>query len=418
MKYNPVNTLNVVWEKNPGASVQVGRLAYVKRQVVFEYATEFLTLGINLSPFFLPSGAEIITSANKTLFDSLHGVFNDSLPDGWGRLLLDRQLQQLAIDPRQLSPLDRLAHVGRRGVGALSYEPDKQSILAGSDPLDLEQLATDSQRDLRGAPEEVITELLTLAGSSAGARPKILVGVSPDKSIIMHDPQQLESRLENSLSLEHWLIKFPSSHDPDDIAAIEYAYSRMARDAGIDMAPTHLFSTSAGNRYFGTKRFDRCGDQRIHMHTACGLLNADFRIPSLDYKDLLAATLHLTGDQRQAEKMFALAVFNVLVHNRDDHSKNFSYLMDSAGTWTMAPAYDLTFSSGPGGEHSTMMMGNGKNPGEGEFLALAETAMLDKRAAQDIIERIKTVIAEWPQYAREAGVSRGSQQTIGQRINR
>ncbi len=409
MKYNPVETLNVFWEKGEREHIQVGRLAYIKRQAVFEYATEFLDLNIALSPFYLPQRQGVIF-AERELFESLHGVFNDSLPDGWGRLLLDRQLQRLNINPVQLTPLDRLAHVAHRGMGALSYEPDYGIDDYSNDPLDLEQLAAATQRNLQGAPEKIIAELLSLAGSSAGARPKILVAVSVDKKNIVHDPQQLES------SYEHWLIKFPSAHDLSDIATIEYAYSCMAKDAGIEMAPTHLFSTANGKQYFGTKRFDRIDDQRLHMHSACGLLNADFRLPSLDYKTLLAATFQLTKDIREVEKMFALAVFNVLTHNRDDHSKNFSFLMDNQGEWTMAPAYDLTFSTGPEGEHSTMMMGVGRNPGPEQFKTLAESAMLNNSKAQQIVERIRTIISQWPRYANDSGVSKGSREYIKQYI--
>ncbi|WP_245921883.1 type II toxin-antitoxin system HipA family toxin [Bowmanella denitrificans] len=159
---------------------------------------------------------------------------------------------------------------------------------------------------------------------------------------------------------------------------------------------------------FGTKRF--------HMHTACGLLHSDFRTPALDYEDLLTLTGMLTRDVREVEKMFRLAVFNVLTHNRDDHAKNFSFLMAEDGQWTLSPAYDLTFSSGPGGEQSTTVMGEGRAPGVEHLLKLAKEANIKKPRAEDIIQSVQSSLTGWPKLAKQYGVSRANIALISKKL--
>ena len=204
-------------------------------------------------------------------------------------------------------------------------------------------------------------------------------------------------------------MKFASSHDSEDIAKIEYIYALMARDAGIEMSETTLLE-SKRNYYFATKRFDRVGDRRVHMHSVAGLTHSDFRVPTLDYDDLLALTLHLTKDVNELQKMFRLAVFNLLTHNRDDHAKNFSFLMQSDGSWRLSPAYDLTFSYGPGGEHSTTYLGEGKKPNKKNLLALAKKH--DIIDAKKIIEEIQDVVKAFDTYAKKVSLSSNNRALI------
>ena len=260
---------------------------------------------------------------------------------------------------------------------------------------------------LAGENEEVFEELLRLNGSSSGARPKIVAQVSTDKKRIIHGRQELQS------GFEHWMIKFPSSQDARDVGAIEYAYSLMAKDAGVEMPETHLFRTKR-NKYFGTKRFDRDGDARIHMHSLGGLIHADHRSPSLDYDMVLRVTLALTRNIRDAEKAYALACFNVLAHNRDDHVKNFSFLLNARNEWVFAPAYDLVFSYGPGGEQSMLVMGEGRNPGTAQLQALGKQHGI--KNAPEILAKVKRAVANWPRYAEQADVSRKSAQEIAGKI--
>ena len=187
----------------------------------------------------------------------------------------------------------------------------------------------------------------------------------------------------------------------------------MARDAGDDMPETHLFRTKKRG-YFGATRFDRQGDSRVHIHSLSGLIHADHRHPSLDYDMILRVVMVLTKSVLEAEKAYALACFNVLAHNRDDHAKNFSFLLNDENAWVFAPAYDLTFSYGPAGEQSTMVMGEGRNPGVEHLRALGKKHGL-KRAA-DILAAVRAAASRWRHHANEAGVSTTSGKEIGERI--
>ena len=405
MAYSPIELLTVYLDARSQRR-KVGRLAFKDRQLLFEYDASFIASGIEISPIKLPLRPGV-SVADTTIFDGLFGVFNDSLPDGWGRLLLDRTVEKHGIHRGQLNPLDRLAYVGRHGMGALSYEPELGLENTDDVPLALDRIAEESAAVLAGENEEVFEELLRLNGSSSGARPKIVAQVSTDKKRIIHGQQELQS------GFAHWMIKFPSSQDARDMGAIEYAYSLMAKDAGVEMPETHLFRTKR-NKYFGTKRFDRDGDARIHMHSLGGLIHADHRSPSLDYDTVLRVTLALTRNIQDAEKAYALACFNVLAHNRDDHVKNFSFLLNARNEWIFAPAYDLVFSYGPGGEQSTLVMGEGRNPGTAQLQALGKQHGI--KNAPEILAKVERAVANWPRYAELAEVSRKSTKDIVAKI--
>ena len=377
-------------------TMSVGRLAMRERTIYFEYDGSFIERGIEISPMRLPLQTGV-QSFEYDLFDGLPGVFNDSLPDGWGRLLFDRFVRSQGILPADITPLDRLAHIGNHGLGALIFEPD-YSATDTHDEINLDSLAIQAQEVLDGASEDVLAELITLNGSSAGARPKALIGVNDARDHIIHGVHDLP------VDYTPWMVKFPNSQDGLDAGAIEYVYALMAKEAGIAMPDVHLFPAQKGAGFFAIKRFDRNGGKRYHMHTACGLLHSDFRTPSLDYEDLIALTGMLTRDVREIEKMYQLAVFNILAHNRDDHSKNFSFLMDNEGQWSLSPAYDLTFSSGPRGEQSTMVMGEGRNPNVDHLMKLAEEANIKQDCAIEIIDATRASLAKWPELAKKYGV--------------
>jgi serine/threonine-protein kinase HipA len=384
---------------------KVGTLAIKNKKIYFEYDKEFLQTGIELSPYKLPLKAELFRCDDDT-FDGLWGLFNDSLPDGWGRLLMDRHLMRLGVNPTTLSPLDRLAYVGSHAMGALSYEPE-QEVESTLDEIVLDDLAKSSAEILEGSSEVMLDELLSLGGSSAGARPKVLVQISDDQKQIIHGRQKLKE------GFSHWMVKFASGVDSLEIGAIEYAYSLMAKEAGLDMPRTTLLEGKKG-RYFAIERFDRVGDKRVHMHSVAGLTHSDFRFPTLDYDDLLALALHLTKNVQEVEKMFRLACFNLFTHNRDDHAKNFSFIMDEKGVWSFSPVYDVTFSNGPGGEHSTMYMGEGKNPTSEHLLKLAKKHGIKK--ALLIVDEVREATSQWSKFAKIAGVSKKTEQMIGKII--
>ena len=374
---------------------KVGRLAYKERKIYFEYDEKFLKKGLELSPYKLALKKGVFLCEERH-FDGLWGVFDDSLPDGWGRLLMDRHLSQLGIDHRAITPLQRLLYVGAYAMGALSYEPEYVVEGALEESIVLDDLAKSSEAILEGDSEKMIDELLLLGGSSGGARPKALIQLNQKQDKIFHGVQRLKK------GFEHWMVKFASSLDSKEIGKIEYAYSLMAKDAGLDMPKTALLQGEKGS-YFACQRFDRVGDERLHIHSLAGLLHSDFRYPSLDYDDLLSLTLHLTKSVQEQEKVFRLACFNLYSHNRDDHEKNFSFVLNAKGKWSFSPVYDITFSSGPGGEHSLTYMGEGKRPTEKHLLALGEKHKI--KNAQKTIESVKKSIQRWRTFAKEAGVS-------------
>jgi len=386
-----IKTLNVFLNHN-NMKTSVGKLAYKDGVIYFEYSSEFLDSKLQLSPYKLPLRSGVFV-CDDNVFEGLFGLFGDSLPDGWGRLLLDRHFLKQRIKYSEITPLDRLSYIGKYGTGALSYEPIIDDIPNQDyNTIILDELAVASEQILQGESEEMIDNLLFLGGSSAGARPKVMIQLSDNKKEIIHGTQTLKD------GFTHWMVKFASATDNIDIGKLEYAYSLMAKDAKIQMSETTLLSGQK-NSYFATKRFDKDNDKKVHIHSVAGLTHSDFRIPTLDYDDLLGLTLHITKDVEQQIKMFRLAAFNLFSHNRDDHAKNFSFLMQQDGTWKLAPAYDLTFSYGPGGEHSTTYLGEGKNPSSKTLLDLAKKHNI--KDAQTIINDIRSIVDNFKQYAQK-----------------
>lgn len=341
----------------------------------FAYDSEWLRNGFSISPFSLPLREEPFV-AKQEPFDGLFGVFADSLPDGWGRLLVDRLLLKNKINPHSVGNLERLAIVGSSGMGSLSYEPEYNISESRGFP-DLDKLAEECSLILSSEYNDNIDELFSLGGSSGGARPKILTEVDG----------------------EDWIIKFPASMDESDIGLQEYKYSLCAKKCGINMSETRIFPSNRCTGYFGTKRFDRMqttdGAQRIHMVSVSALLETSHRIPNLDYIILGKLTLMLTKDYQELEKLFRLMCFNVFAHNRDDHSKNFSFIyLDDEKRWTLSPAYDLTYSYSIGGEHATTVDGNGKNPGMKDILEVAKKLGMNLKLAKEIVQQVQNYVED------------------------
>ncbi len=351
----------------------VGTLAMTaEHMVAFQYSDEWIENGFSISPFSLPLKKQVFVP-KKDYFAGLFGVFGDSLPDNWGKLLLNRLLRSHKQNPEQLTALDRLAIVGKSGMGALTYYPEKH-FLEQNSSLDLDELAEQCQKILNTEYSEKLDELYHLGGTSGGARPKIM------------------TEIDN----EAWIIKFPAHIDGNDSGKMEYDYSCCARKCGITMSETRLFPSEKCQGYFGIKRFDRENEKRIHMLTVAALLELDFEQPNLDYHDLMKLTNILTRDNKEdRENMFRRMCFNVFAHNRDDHSKNFSYLYDEAkDEWRLSPAYDLTYSNTYYGEHTTSVDGNGRNPGKKELLAVGLSAGMKKDSCLSIIDEIKGCVKD------------------------
>lgn len=345
---------------------KIGRMALTPDGLcAFEYEARFLTSGFSISPFFLPLRKEVFI-AKRNPFRGGFGVFDDSLPDGWGDLVLDRYLRSKGFEPYRLSLFQKLALVGSNGRGALEYQPDWSEIIP-DEIVDFEELALESQKILTTEYSENLLETFyKFGGSSGGSRPKIFVKIDG----------------------KEWMVKFKSANDPIDVGRTEYNYSLLAKKCGIKMPETRLF----GGKYFAIERFDRTEQGKIHTVSASGLLHADYRESSLDYEGLLKLCHILTKDMEEVYALFKQMVFNVLIRNRDDHAKKFSFQRIN-GEWKLSPAYDLLPSQGLNGFHTTTINGSG-DPTESGMLNVAEKVNLNKKRAKNIIEEVKSVLSE------------------------
>ena len=370
-----------------GIRQEVGMLLQDKQRIFFEYSPDFLKSGIELSPFKLPLKAGVFEEKSR-VFDGLFGLFNDSLPDGWGCLLLDRKLRKLGKSYAEITPLDRLSLIGANPMGALEYEPaDGDSDLYGD--IELDSLSGEVDRILDGEESLVLDELLKLNGSSGGARPKIVACVSSDRKQIIHGGKSVPD------GFTPWIIKFSEKHDPQSSGELEYRYSLAAKAAGITMPETHLFPLKDGRGCFGVQRFDRTLKGKVHTHTACGLLHASHRFASLDYENLLKLTWILTRNHADVVEMVRRMIFNIKSGNKDDHSKNFSFLLNSRYQWQLAPAYDLTPSAGINGEQTCMVNGKGCNIADADLIKTAATANVSEVEAKALIDQITTALREY-----------------------
>ena len=389
--------LEVRFTRGPDEAWPVGVLAEDRGRTYFEYSPEFLARGLNLSPLRLPFQPELFTHNDRD-FGPLPGLFDDSLPDGWGLLLMDRYFRQRRMNLMDVTPLDRLAWLGTRTMGALTYHPPTDRQGADERTFLLHELARQSAEIFAGEAVEVLPQLLRAGGSAGGARPKVLVGVRGDD--LISGAEDLPE------GYSHWIIKFKAGQDTPDVGPMEYAYALMAGAAGIPLPPVRLFKTAEGDCFFGVRRFDREGNRRIHVHTFGNLIQSNFRIPSADYADLLKATALLTRNHQDVLQAFRRMVFNVMAHNRDDHVKNFAFLLDDvAGEWKLAPAYDLILSRGPGGWHTMTVAGEGKKPGRVHMLRLAEQAGIAPRQAAAMMDETEAAVNRWDDFATQAGVS-------------
>jgi serine/threonine-protein kinase HipA len=379
---------------------RVGRLANDALGIaLLEYGPEFIASGLTLNPVRPKPSNELVRSGNPRDTENLPGFIADSLPDAWGRLLVERRLGR-----RVRAGFELLEIVGRRGRGALVYEPAKADDEERAFAVDFDELAAGAEAVLAGEAGNVISKLAVLGGSSGGARPKVNVALDgAGNAVVPCTPLPA--------GFTEWIVKFPSSADEiPDAGILEAAYARAAKNAGIDMPSTRLIDSPAGRPpYYAIERFDRTpSGGRLHMLSAAGALEADWSIPSVTYENLFRVTRLITRSDVDVREMFRRMVFNVLAHNRDDHAKQHSFLMRADGRWRLSPAYDLTFSRGPGGEHYAAVNGKGSEISRSDLLAEAGEQSISRSDAIAMIERVAAAVHEIPALARELGCSRAT----------
>ena len=331
----------------------VGTLAETPdKRIAFQYDSEWQKNGFSISPFSLPLRNDVFVPDERSLdrFGGLFGVFADSLPDSWGQLLLDRYLESIGIKRGEITTLERLAYVGKNGMGALEYIPSKEIDFDNRKVgIDFDTIAKECENMLSSKRSDQLDFLYKMGGSSGGTRPKILLS-------------------ENN---RDWIVKFPSRNDPEISGKREYDYSLCAKDCGITMTNTLLIPSSVCDGYFKTERFDRKNGEKIFTITFAALLEADFRAPSCDYETYFKLTRALTKDATfDKEQLYRIMAFNIASHNQDDHTKNFSFIHTDQQGWKLAPAYDITYSDTYWGEHTTSVNGKGKDISKDDIIKI------------------------------------------------
>jgi serine/threonine-protein kinase HipA len=392
-----MNRLDVVyagWQER----LTLGQLADNGTTLVFQYTPEALQRGLELSPLKLKLRAEAYSGFPDYQFH-LPGLVADALPDGWGMFIMDRLFRKMGRTPARLSPLERLAFIGDRAMGALVFEPSEEDTLADED-VELLALAKEARGAAVDGSLDVLRHLAAIGGSPHGARPKVLVN---------YDRAGARMSTGESGAGAPWLIKFQAASEHKEVCAVEALFGAMARQCGLDMPDTEYFELDSRLAAFGIARFDRDAGQRVPTHTLAGAMNANFRIPSsVDYTTFLRLTRFLTHDEREVLKAYERCVFNVVFNNRDDHAKNFSFRLARDGRWRLSPAYDLTYCEGPGGEHQMDICGEGLAPSRADLLKLADQSGLNRAACGAVIERITQTAGEFKASARGFAIRRNT----------
>lgn len=376
-----------------GQHWHLGTLAHEGRTLLFEYSDEALRRGVELSPIYLKL-RKVAYADFPSAQDNLPGLIADSLPDGWGRILMDRCFQKDGRDLAGISPLDRLAFISDRAMGALVFTPPDE-LSRDPEYQELRVLAEGAQAVLAGQDTAILEQLALSGGSPHGARPKVLVQYNTATGQVSTD---------RTAPGAAWLVKFQAQGEAKEVCVIEMLYAAMAERCDLDMPATKYFDLTPKLAGFGIERFDRKQGMRVPTLSLAALLDDNFRLPTRDYEVFLKATRALTRDDRQVRKAFERCVFNVVFNNRDDHTKNFAYLMNASMQWELAPCYDLTYNVGVGGEHQMTISGEGRNPGLKHLLALATAVDLPEAWARQTVERITTVAGTLPTHAKGIGI--------------
>lgn len=401
-----------IWGRAVGAVVenQLG-------EVIFEYAEDFRKSGLELSPIHLPLtrlGPISFPHLQRIkAFQGLPGVLADCLPDAFGNAVIKRYFEQKGTPSAAMSPVQRLLYIGKRAVGALEFSPAIDRIGAGADEaLHIAKLVEEARRIIDGDTDVAVPEMMQVGASAGGARAKALILWNKSQNRVK------SAFAPMAKGDEHWLLKFDGvtggagGHEmvkefkPTDFGRIEFAYSQMARVAGIEMTETHLLREREF-AHFMTRRFDRVGSDRIHMHSLGGLLHADYDVRQIvSYEEYFRTIRELGLGQPAIDQAFRRMVFNFAARNQDDHVKNIAFLMGPDGKWTLSPAFDVMWAYGGNWSASHNMTALGKDDGftREDLLEVGRTFDVPENGAQ-ILEDVEAALERWEPEAKDAGVS-------------
>jgi serine/threonine-protein kinase HipA len=406
-----INVVEVrIWGQSAGAVAPLlGRPGFYE----FQYAPAFENSGLELSPLRMKLKAKRRFSFPELApgtFHGLPGLLADALPDTFGNALIDEYLTRHGTRTEEITTLQRLVYIGRRAMGALEFEPAiaETRSPAVAVPLDMAHLVEDARRALRGELGKIAQEILDVGSSAGGARAKAVIGWNPQTNEVVSGQFDLPH------GYEHWLLKFDVGihgvlSNTAGFGRIEYAHYLMALEAGVEMSESRLLE-EGGRAHFMTKRFDRRGNDKVHVQSLCGLMHLDFNMPYVHgYEQYLRAVLELKLDAPALEQAWLRCVFNVAAVNCDDHTKNLAFMLDQTGNWDIAPAYDTCFSHNPAAgkwtrQHQMLVGGKAWDITDADLIALADT--FDIRRPKELLERVAGAVARWPEFARRAGVPR------------
>ena len=401
-------------------------IGYLHKQdnglIGFQYDEDFLKSGIELSPIKMPLSNTTYSfpALSEETFGGLPGMLADSLPDKFGNIVIKKYLESQGRTEESLTVLEKLCYTGKRGMGALEYEPSV-SIINGDEFFDIDaltKLASDilSERESLHVKynEGMISQLMQSSSPVGGARAKTLIALNPETNDIR------SGQINAGKGYEYWLLKFDdisnnkdkdTESDSKEYTKIEYAYYLMAQNAGIKMSECRLFEEN-GRSHFMTKRFDRKGakGEKLHMQSLCAMAHMDFNSPRVySYEDAFNVMQQLKLPYADFIQLYKRMVFNEYARNYDDHTKNIAFLMDKRGVWRLSPAYDMTFSYSKKSiwVNAHQMLINGKADGitEEDLLKTAKNAKINPSKAKEYINQVKNAILKWDAFAKEAGVS-------------
>ena len=399
---------------------------------VFEYDKQFFKTGLDLSPIMMPvadaqRGRKVFSfpQLNPDTFKGLPGLLSDSLPDKFGNQIIDAWLAQQGKSSSDFNPVDRLCYIGKRGMGALEFEPASNSVVEKSNPIEIQELVKfakqvlDSRSDFHSDmdSEKGFSDILQVGSSAGGARAKAIIAYNTTTGDVR------SGQVDGLEGFDYWLIKFDgvTNHqlgDPKGYGNIEYAYYLMAIDAGITMSESKLM-TENNRSHFMTKRFDRQNNQKIHMQTLCGIAHFDYNQPrAYSYEQAFQVMRQMKLPYSDMEELYRRMVFNVMSRNQDDHTKNISFLMFPDGKWKLSPAYDVTYAYNPDNffffSHQMSVNGKRENIFLEDLLAVAKNINLKK--PKPIIELCNEVLSNWKNYAEKSGIENAQREQIGKQI--
>ena len=394
---------------------RVGALSALKSKpgiYEFQYSPQFVDAGLSLSPLMMPLDKNrryYFPHLRRETYAGLPGLLADALPDHFGNALIDEYLSRHGVSQDQITTLHKLLYIGNRAMGALEFEPAVNHPLhqEQTNPLEMSHLVEGARKALRGKFDSVTQDMIDVGSSAGGARAKAVVGWNETTQ------ELLSGQFDLPKGFEHWLLKFDGVGDNKRLGSthgfgrIEYAHYLMASDAGIQMSPCRLLEEN-GRAHFMTKRFDREGNEKLHIHSLCGIQHLDFNLPYMhSYEQYLRTVLQLKLGAKAIEQAWLRCVFNVMIKNCDDHTKNLSFLMRKTGTWELAPAYDLCFAHNPNPErwtHQHQMLVNGKASGiqVDDLLILAKEFGIHEPRIK--IQKLNDALQQWPEFAKQADV--------------